>query len=722
MKSLKLISVAILGLFVYSCNTNTKMITADQYPSPPDVEKKDCVLTIHNDTRVDPYFWMRLSDAQKTAENPDEQTQKLLNYLHAENEYTNTVMADVDSLQKKLYDEIIGRIKQDDESVPYLKNGYWYYHRFEIGKEYPVYCRKKETLDSPEEILLDVNKLAEGHVYFDVSSLNISPDNKILAFGQDQVSRRIYTIRFLNLETGQFLPDKIENTTGNGAWANDNQTYFYTTKDKVSLLSDKIWRHKLSTKPTNDVMVYEEHDPSFYIGVYKSKSEKYIMIYNNSTMVSDYHFLDADNPTGKFTQFTPRETDHLYSVNHIGDKFYIKTNWNALNFRIMETPVNKTHKENWTEVIPHRQDVLIESMEIFNNYLVISERTNALPQLRIINQKTKAEHYIKFNEEAYVAYTGNNPEFNTDKLQFHYSSLTTPFTTYSYDMNTQEKEILKQQEVVGGHNPENYVTKRLFAPARDGESIPITLVYKKGFKKNGNAPLVLYAYGSYGSNTEPYFSSTTLSLLDRGYVWAIAHVRGGEAKGRQWYEDGKMLHKKNTFYDYIDCGEFLAQEKYTSYQHMYGIGGSAGGLLIGAVANLAPDKFNGLIAAVPFVDVVSTMLDETIPLTTNEFDEWGNPKEKKYYDYMLSYSPYDQVKAQDYPHLLVTTGYYDSQVQYWEPAKWVAKLRDYKTDHNLLLLKTNMEAGHGGASGRFKRYNEIAFNYAFFLKLEHITE
>ncbi len=700
---------------------NTQNLS-NNFPEPPIAEKKDCVLTIHDHSRTDPYFWMRLTDDQKNAETPDVQTQKVLDYLNAENDYTDTVLSDTKELQEKIYNEIVGRIKQDDESVPYFKNGYWYYTKYAEGQEYPIYCRKKELLTNAEEIILNVNVQADGYDYYAATGLKISPDNKILAFGEDTVSRRIYHIRFLNLETGKFLSDQIKNTTGGGAWANDNKTYFFTTKDMVSLLPNKIWRHKLGNATKGDEMVYYEKDPSFYIGVYNSKSNDYVFIYNQSTLVSDYHFLDANKPDGKFTQLTTREADHKYYISHFEDKFYIRTNWDAQNFRLMETSVDKTSKENWTEVIPHRPEVLLQGSEIFKNYLVLSERSSALPHVRIINQNTKEEHYIEFKEEAYVAEFGANAEFDTDLLRFEYSSMTTPESVFDYNMSTKEKELKKQQEVVGGHNPAEYETKRLYAKARDGEEIPISLVYKKGFQKNGQAPVVLYGYGSYGNTIEPYFSPSRLSLLDRGFVWAVAHIRGGESKGRAWYEDGKMLNKINTFNDFIDCGDFLVAEKYTSHNHLYGYGGSAGGLLIGAVANMAPEKFNGLIAAVPFVDVVSTMLDETIPLTTNEFDEWGNPKVKEYYDYMLSYSPYDQVELKKYPHMLVTTGLFDSQVQYWEPAKWVAKLRAKKTDNKLLLMHTNMEAGHGGASGRFKRYRELALDYAFFFKLEGVME
>ncbi len=721
MKPLHLIFALLLTTIFLSCDMEKKNPTVNRdLPPAPIAEKKDSVLAIHDDTRVDPYFWMRLTDEQKKAEKPDEQTQKVLDYLNAENDYTEAAMKHTKDFQGKLYEEIVGRIKQTDESVPYKDNGYWYYNKFEEGKEYPIYCRKKESLDAKEEIILNVNELAEGHDYYSAAALNVSPDNKILAFGEDIVSRRIYTIRFKNLETGEFLPDRIENTTASGAWANDNATYFYTTKNKVSLLSEKIWRHKLGSD--KDEVVYEEKDPSYYIGVYASKSKDYILIWNSSTLVTDYHFLDANNPTGKFTQVTPREKEMEYDITHYGDKFYILTNWNAKNFRLMETPVTATSKENWKEVIPHRDDVLLQRIEMFKDHMVVSERKNALTQLRIINQEDKSEHYIDFGEECYVANISINPEFNTNLLRYSYSSLTTPNSTLDYNMNTKEKELKKQQEVIGGHNPDDYVTERIFATARDGKKVPMSVVYKKGFNKDGKAPLLLYAYGSYGSTIDPYFSSVRLSLLDRGFAFVIAHIRGSQALGREWYDDGKMFNKINTFNDYIDCAEYLIENKYTSPEHLYAQGGSAGGLLMGAVANMAPDKFNGMIAAVPFVDVVSTMLDETIPLTTNEFDEWGNPKNKDSYDYMKSYSPYDNVAEIEYPNMLVTTGLFDSQVQYWEPAKWVAKLRDKKKGNNLLLLDTDMSAGHGGASGRFERYKKTALEYAFMLDLEGIEE
>lgn len=698
-------------------NTNTTEVV-----EAPIADKKDSAIVTHGHTRIDPYFWMRLTDEQKNAKQPDAQTQKVLDYLNAENAYLEAKMKHTEPLQDKLYDEMVGRIKKDDASVPYFKNGYWYYTKYEKGKEYAIHCRKKESLEAAEEIILDVNKLAEGHSYYAAAGLQVSPDNKILAFSEDKVSRRIYTVRFKNLETGEFYEDKVPNASAGGAWANDSKTFFYTSKNEISLLSEKIGRHTLGDDVAKDEIVYFERDPSFYIGVYRSKSGKYIIIYNNSTISSDFHILDADNPMGDFEQFAVREPNHEYSIDHFEDKFYVKTNWEAQNFRLMETPANSTGKSSWKEIIPHRADVMLEDVEVFKDFLVISERGNATTNINIINQKTKEEHRIAFDENAYVAYVSTNPEFDSEYLRFGYSSMTTPSSTFDYNMNTKTKELKKQAEVVGGHNPEDYVTKRLFATARDGKKVPISIVYKKGFELNGKNPILLYAYGSYGSSMDPWFNSSRLSLLDRGFAWVIAHIRGGEEMGRAWYEDGKMFNKMNTFNDYIDCAKFLIDEKYTSAEHLYAMGGSAGGLLMGAVANMAPELFNGMIAAVPFVDVVSTMLDETIPLTTNEFDEWGNPKNKDSYDYMLAYSPYDQVKEQAYPNLLITTGLFDSQVQYWEPAKWIAKLRDKKTDNNLLMMHCDMEAGHGGASGRFKRYKETAMEYAFLLDLEGIKE
>ena len=688
----------------------------------PIAEKQDSIITTHGHTRVDPYFWMRLTDDQKNAAEADEQTQKVLTYLEAENKYLEHKLQATDELQERLYDEMVGRIKKTDETVPYFKNGYWYYTKYEAEKEYAIYCRKKSSLDQEEEVILDVNQLAKDANYYAVGGLSVSPNNQILAFAEDRVSRRIYSIRFIDLRTGTFLEDRLENTNGNIAWANDNKTLFYTTKNKTSLLSESVLRHVIGRPITANEVVYHEKDPSFYIGVYRSKSGKYIIIYNNSTIASDYHILPTDSPQDNFKQFANRTAHHEYSIDHFEDKFYVLSNRNALNFKLMETSDKNTSEEHWKEVIAHRDDVLIEDIEVFKNHLVVSERKNASTYIQVIQQTTGQVHAIDFGEEAYVAYVGTNPEFDTHQLRFGYSSLTTPNSVYDYDMVKKSKELKKQNEVVGGHLPEHYETKRLFATARDGQKIPISIVYKKGYQLDAQSPLLLYAYGSYGSSVDPWFSATRLSLLDRGFAWAIAHIRGGEEMGRAWYEEGKMFKKKNSFYDFIDCTNYLIEHQYSSAEHLYAYGGSAGGLLMGAVANMAPQLCRGIIAAVPFVDVVSTMLDESIPLTTNEFDEWGNPKNKDAYDYMLSYSPYDQVKKQAYPNLLITTGLFDSQVQYWEPAKWIAKLRDLRTDHNLLLMHTNMEAGHGGASGRFKRYKETALEYAFLLSLEGIEK
>ena len=684
---------------------------------PPVAEKAPHKTTVHGYERVDNYHWMRLTDDQKLAKNPDPQTQNVLDNLKAESEYKESNLKHTEKFQDKLFNEIVGRIKKDDESVPYLDNGYWYYTRYEKGKEYPIHCRKKELLENPEEIMIDVNEWAEGHDYYSLTGLSVSPNNRLLAFSTDTLSRRIYTVRIKDLETGEILPDQIHGTEGGATWANDNQTLFYTTKNEITLLSEHIDRHTLSTPQSEDIRVYTEKDNSFYIGVYRSKSNKYIIIYNGSTLVSDYWILEADNPLGKFRSFSPRETEHEYSIEHYDDKFYIVSNWDATNFRLMETAENSTSKENWTEVIAHREDVLLSDIDVFANFLVISERKDGLRQLRVIDQRTNDEHYMDFGESVYAAYTLTNLNFDTNILRYGFTSLKTPFSTLDYNMDTRESKLLKQSEVVGGHNPDRYITERLYATERDGKKVPISIVYKKGFKKNGKGNVLLYAYGSYGATMDPTFSSTRLSLLDRGFAFAIAHIRGSQTYGRPWYEDGKMFNKMNTFSDYIDCSKYLIQENYTSEEHLFAMGGSAGGLLMGAVVNLAPELYKGVVAAVPFVDVINTMMDETIPLTSNEWDEWGNPKVKEEYDYIMTYSPYDNVAAQDYPNMLVTTGYFDSQVQYWEPQKWVAKLRDMKTDDNLLVMHVNMEAGHGGKSGRFRRYREVALEYAFMFDL-----
>ncbi len=680
-------------------------------PVPPVAEKKPKELTIHGDTRVDDYFWLR------ERENPE-----VIAYLEAENAYTDAMLEHTKPLQEKLYEEIVGRIKQTDESVPYFWNGYHYYTRFEEGKEYPIYCRKKDSMQADEEIMLDVNKMAEGYDYYQVVGLEVSPDNTWLAFGVDTVSRRKYTIYFKNLKTGEILDENIPLTTGGSAWANDNKTIFYSVKDPQTLRTYKIFRHTVGTNPEHDQMVWHEADETFSTGVYKTKSQDYIMIGSWSTLSTEYRFLDASDPNGDFRIVQPRERDHEYSVDHYGDHFYIVTNWKAKNFRLMKTPVERTRKRNWIEVIPHRQDVLLEDIEIFKNHLVLEERKDGLTHLRIRRWDGSKDHYLDFGEAAYTAYISTNPEFDTPVLRYGYTSLTTPNSTYDYNMDTGEKTLLKQQEVVGDFSPENYRAERLYARAEDGTRIPISLVYRTNLDRSKPAPLLLYGYGSYGYSMNPTFNSARLSLLDRGFIFAIAHVRGGQELGRQWYEDGKLLKKKNTFTDFIACAEYLLSEGYTTTGQLFAMGGSAGGLLMGAVINMRPDLWKGVIAAVPWVDVVTTMLDDTIPLTTSEYDEWGNPNDKTYYEYMLSYSPYDNVEAKAYPAMLVLTGLHDSQVQYWEPAKWVAKLRALKTDDNPLLLKCDMSTGHSGASGRFKRYKETALEYAFILDLAGIRE
>ena len=689
--------------------------------TPPDAIIKPHELIMHGDTRIDNYYWMRLTDEQKNAKDPDQQTQDVVEYIDQENQYTQSNLSHTRKLQNTIFDEMVSRIKKDDESVPYLKNGYYYYSRYEKDKEYRIHCRKKGSLDANEEILLDENILAKGYDYFSIGGMSISPNNKWLAFGVDTVSRRVYEIRFKNLESGDILDETIENSTGGVAWANDNETVFYTSKNETTLLGEKIWRHKIGSNNL-DEMVYHETDETFYNGVYRSKSGKFIIIYHSSTLITDYQILNADNPNGKFTRFTPRDFDHEYSIDHYNDKFYIITNWKAKNNRLMQTPDTKTNISNWREVLPQRDTVHLLSLEVFKDNLVINERKQGLRQLRIINQQSGDDRYIEFDEEAYTSWISVNEEFDTDILRFSYSSLVTPTSTYDYNMNSGERTLLKQSEVVGGYDPKQYMSKRIYATARDGNTIPISIVYRSDKKDTQAQNLLLYGYGAYGNTIDPFFSSSRLSLLDRGFIYAIAHIRGGQVYGRQSYDDGKMLNKKNTFYDFIDAGKHLIDEKITSSDKLFAVGGSAGGLLIGAVVNMEPSLWKGAIAAVPFVDAVTTMADPTIPLTTGEWKEWGDPREKKYYDYILSYSPYDQIKDIEFPNLLITSGYFDSQVQYWEPLKYVAKLRDAWKGQNKLYLHMNMEAGHSGKSGRFRRYRESALEYAFLLDLGGIKK
>lgn len=684
------------------------LLNAQQMEAPraKKIEKK---LIKGSDVRIDEYFWLN-----------QREDQKVIDYLNAENQYTDEMMKDTEMLQQKLYQEIKSKIKEDDESVPFKLNGYWYISRYETGSEYPIHTRKKESLNAREEIMFNVNEMAKGHSFYNLAGVNISENNQLAAFGVDTVSRRIYTIRIKDLNTGKLLSDKLENTTGGSVWAADNKTLFYTRKDET-LRAFQIWKHKLGTDQSKDQLVFEEKDDTFDTFVFKTKSRKYIVIGSSSTVSDEYRFTAADHPDDEFKIIQPRERNLEYSIEHYGNDFYILTNKDkATNFKLMKTPVDKTEKNNWTDVIAHRPEVFIENFEIFKDYLALEERFEGLTRINIRSWDGRTDYFLPFKEEVYTAGIGRNPEFDTDILRIGYTSMTTPSSVIDFNMKNKTSEVKKVQPVLGNFNKDDYETKRIWVTARDGVKVPVSIVYRKDLKIGADTPLLQYGYGSYGINMDVYFSIPRLSLLDRGFIYAIAHIRGGQELGRPWYEDGKLLKKKNTFNDFVDISSYLIENNYTSARHLYAMGGSAGGLLMGAVMNQAPELYNGIVAQVPFVDVLTTMLDDSIPLTTGEYDEWGNPNQKEYYDYMKSYSPYDNIKKKDYPNLLVTTGLHDSQVQYWEPAKWVAKLRDLKTDHHLLLLKTNMDAGHGGASGRFESLKETALEYSFIFKLEGI--
>jgi oligopeptidase B len=678
---------------------------------PPIAKTIPHELEKHGHVRIDNYYWLN------DRENPE-----VIDYLNKENDYYNQSTAHTKDFQKDLFEEMKSRIKEDDASVPYFYNGYYYITRFEKGKDYPIHSRKKGSLEAKEEIMFDCNEMAKGHPYFNLNGISISEDNQWVSFGLDTVSRRQYTIQIKNLETNEILPLKIENTTGGATWASDNKTLFYSRKDEVTLRPDRIYKHKLGSNPSEDVVVYFEKDDTFNISIYKSKSKKYLIISSESTLTSEFQILLSATPDEQFKVFQKRTRELEYSISHYEDSFYIVTNKDdATNFKVMKTPEDKTSKENWVDLIPHREEVLLEGIDIFKDYLVVSERFDGLNKIRIMPWSGEGEYYLPFDLETYTAYTTTNIDFDTVILRYGYQSMAIPSSVIDFNMRTKEKTILKEQEVLGGKfDKNNYIEERIWATAQDGTKIPMSMVYRKGVELNGKNPFLLYAYGSYGMTMEPYFSTTRLSLLDRGFIYAIAHIRGGEDMGRMWYEDGKLLKKKNTFTDFIDCSKHVIAEKYTSEEHLYAEGGSAGGLLMGAIINMNPELYNGVIAQVPFVDVVTTMLDDTIPLTTGEYDEWGNPNVKKYYDYMLSYSPYDNVKEQDYPNLYISTGLHDSQVQYWEPAKWVAKLRVLKTNSKQLFMDTNMDAGHGGASGRFESLREVAKEFSFLLDLEKI--
>lgn len=673
--------------------------------------KKRVELLKHNDVRIDDYFWLN------DRENPE-----VIEYLNQENNYYQKSTAHTKDFQEQLFLEMKARIKEDDTSVPYFYNGYFYITRFETNKGYPIYARRKASMDAPEEILFNCNDMAEGESFFNLSGVSITLDNKFASFAIDNQGRRLYNIGVKNLETGEILTDVIENATGNCVWANDNKTLFYSRQDEITLRPDKIYKHKQGTDSSTDTLVYFEKDETFNVSISKEKSKKYLVISSSSTLTSEQRILPADKPNGKFKVFQRRNRGVEYGISHFENRFYILTNKDkATNFKVMVTPENATSKEKWEDVIAHNDDVLIEGLDIFKEYLVVEERSAGLNHIRIRSWKSGEDYYLPFENETYSAFTMTNIDFDTDILRYGYQSLATPPSVIDFNMKTKTKIVLKEQEILGGKfDKANYVEKRVWATAIDGSQVPISMVHHKNIQQNGKNPLLLYAYGSYGASMDPYFSSTRLSLLDRGFIYAIAHIRGGEDMGRQWYEDGKLLKKKNTFTDFIDCTKFLIHEKYSSPKHFYAEGGSAGGLLMGAIMNMAPELYNGVIAQVPFVDVVTTMLDDTIPLTTGEYDEWGDPNNKRYYKYMKSYSPYDNIKIGNYPNIYVSTGLHDSQVQYWEPAKWVAKLREHKTDTNLLYLDTNMDAGHGGASGRFEALKELAKEFCFIFDLEKI--
>jgi len=673
------------------------------------VKRIPTTLETHGHGRIDDYYWLRERD------NPE-----VIKYLNDENAFAAKEMAHAQDFERKLFEEIKARIKQTDMSVPYKRDDYFYYTRYEEGKEYPIYARKRGVLDAAEEIMLDVNLLAVGHDFFSVGGTAVSAGQNLLAYAVDTQGRRIHTTYLKNLTTGELLADVIPNVSENLAWANDNRTLFYGKQDETTLRQHQIWRHVVGTDPAQDQRIYQEDDQTFGAYIFRTKSKKFLMIVASQTVCQEYRYLDANAPGGEFKIFLPRQRGHEYSVDHIGDRFIIRTNAQAKNFRLMWTPVENTARQQWQEIIAHRDDVFLGDFDLFKDYLVLEERVRGLTQIRVVPWSGEPSHYLSFDEPAYRAHLGANLEFDTKTLRYEYTSMKTPLSIFDYDMATRQRVQLKQEEVLGGFNADDYATERLFARAADGTEIPLSILYRKGMKRDGRNPLLLYGYGSYGISIDAAFASPRLSLVDRGFVFAIAHIRGGQELGRRWYEDGKLLRKKNTFNDFIACAEFLIRENFTNPGKLFAMGRSAGGLLMGAVSNLRPDLFKGIVAEVPFVDVVTTMLDSSIPLTTGEFDEWGDPNQKEFYDCMLSYSPYDNVERKNYPAMLITGGLHDSQVQYWEPAKWAAKLRALKTDNNRLLLKTNMDAGHGGASGRFRRHQETAFSYVFILDLAGI--
>jgi oligopeptidase B len=706
-----LIPACLCLLVTVACDSRSSTPAASamsEQPRPPVAAVRPHQVVAPAGTRQDDYYWLR----DDTRSNPE-----MLSYLKAENAYTDAMLAGSKALQDKLYQEIVGRIKQDDATVPWRQRGYWYYRRYEAGKEYPIHARKQGTLDAPEQILIDANARAQGHGFYGVGSYAVSPDNRLLAWAEDTVGRRQYVLRVKNLASGEELSDQITNVEPEIAWAADNRTLVYVAKDPVTLLGDKVKKHVLGSDPAEDALLYEEKDRTYYTEVGKTRDDRYITILSRGTLATQTQVAKADDPALHFVALVPRERDHEYQADHRGNRWILRTNWKAKNFRIVEvSEKDVAHRDKWRDVLPHREDAFVDDFAVFNDFVAVTEHSNGLSNVRILPTRGKA-FLIDSPEPAYTTFLRDNPELDTKLVRYEYSSLSTPASTYDFDTRTGEKKLLKQQEVLGGFDQHNYLTEHVWATARDGTRVPVSLVYRKGFKKDGTAPLLQYGYGSYGASNDPTFESPVISLLDRGFVYAIAHIRGGQEMGRDWYENGKLLNKKNTFTDFIDVTRFLVAQKYVAPDRTFAMGASAGGLLMGAVANMAPRDYRGIIAEVPFVDAVTTMLDESIPLTSNEFDEWGNPQDKRYYDYMLSYSPYDNVAAQDYPAMYVGTALWDSQVQYYEPTKWVAKLRKLKTDRNPLVFRINMEAGHGGKSGRFQSLRDTAEQYAFILQL-----
>ena len=671
-------------------------------------------MEIHGHKRVDDYYWMR-DDKRKDLE--------VIAHLEAENDYLKAQMNHTEGFQKILYDEIVGRMQKDDTTVPINIRGYWYQSKFDGEVEYPVYIRWKDG-EEKSELLFNVNEMAEGNGYFDLSGYSVSNNNMLIAFGTDTVSRRLYTLEFKNLETGNFYPDKLINTEGVAIWASDNKHVFYIKKDAQTLLGQEVYRHKLGTDQSKDILVYRENDDTFYTALSKSRDGSVIFIHHNSTVKSGVSILNAKTPLDNFVPFLKIEDNHEYTIEKLGDYYYIHTNWKAKNFRLMKVNKDTTSdKSSWQSVIDHQEDVYLQDFTIFKNAVVIKEKENGENRLKVLSLNNGESFNLKFDDPIFNIRIADNPEVSSDLIRVYYSSLTTPPSVYEYNLISGERELLKQDRVMGDFSPANYRSERIFIKARDGNKVPVSIVYRKNlFKKDGSNPLFQYAYGSYGATIDPSFSGPRLSLLDRGVVFVIAHVRGGQMLGRPWYDDGKLFNKKNSFFDFIDVTKGLDKKKYAHPNKIYAMGGSAGGLLMGGVLNMAPELYIGVGAHVPFVDVVTTMLDASIPLTTGEWNEWGDPAKKEYYDYMLSYSPYDQIDRKDYPNILVTTGLWDSQVQYFEPMKWVARLREYKTDNNKLIFEIDMEAGHGGASGRFKRYKQTALEYAFFFDLIGINK